>query len=116
MPRSRCGTSTFCATVNQGKERRFLKDKSQSGRGGVWTQTVEGNFAVGDGTQAGEETQQRGLAATARADQRDEFAGPRGEGDAIEDERTVAEALADSAKFNGGRCGHCPDREAQSRR
>ena len=86
-----------------GEERGLLENEREIGRGGVGRAAVHGDRAFVVRREPGDQAQERGFAAAARADERNEIPGPRGEGKLVEHERTGAEALGDLTKFDDGR-------------
>ena len=85
------------------EERRLLEDEREVGGGGVRRTTVDREGAGGVRGEAGDEAEQRGFAAAAGADEGNEITGLRGEADAVEHERAVAEAFEDVLEFDDGR-------------
>ena len=85
---------------------RLLKHKGELGGGLLGREAVDAQAAPGHRAQAGDEAEQGGFAAPARADQADEVAGLGGEVDPVEHQRAVAEALRDVGKFNDERHRH----------
>jgi hypothetical protein len=90
------------------QQRRLLKHESEVGGGGLGRLAIDDQRAAAHRAESGDQPQQRRLAATARADQRNKFAGLRGERNPIEHERPVTKALGDIAKFDQRSRRHAP--------